>query len=89
MINKLQSFHCIGQMPTDVMHAFCEKVASHDLMSILKVLVSSQLFTFDENNKLLRDVKLGDSEASDRPKPVNSKNVCMCAKLCLWLSTSS
>jgi hypothetical protein len=75
MFNELQSFHCIGQMPTDVMHDFCEKVASHDLMSVLKVLVSSQLFTFDEYNKLLRDVKLGDYEASDRPKPVNSKNV--------------
>jgi hypothetical protein len=36
MINKLQSFHCIGQMPTDVMHAFCKKVASHDLMSVLR-----------------------------------------------------
>jgi hypothetical protein len=74
-------------MPTDVMHDFCEKVASHDLMSVLKVLVSSQLFTFDEYNKLLRDVKLGDYEASDWPKPVNS----MCAsqlKPCLWLSTS-
>jgi hypothetical protein len=44
-------------------------------MSDLKVLVSSQLFTFDEYNKLLREVKLGDYEASDRPKPVNSKNV--------------
>ena len=75
MFNELQSFHCIGQMPTDVMHDFCEKGASHDLMSVLKVLVSSQLFTFDEYNKLLREVKLDDYEASDRPKPVNSKNV--------------
>jgi hypothetical protein len=75
MFNELQSFHCIGQMPTDVMQDFCEKGASHDLMSVLKVLVSSQLFTFDEYNKLLRKVKLDDYEASDWPKPVNSKNV--------------
>jgi hypothetical protein len=80
MFNELQSFHCIGQMPTDVMHDFCEKGASHDLMSVLNVLVSSQLFTFDEHNKLLTEVKLGDYEASDRPEPVSSKNVCIPGK---------
>jgi hypothetical protein len=74
IFNQLQSFHCIGQIPTDVMHDFCEKVASHDAMSILKVLVSSGLFTFEEYNKVLREVKLGDYEASDRPKPVNPKS---------------
>jgi hypothetical protein len=73
IFNQLQSFHCIGQIPTDVMHDFCEKVASHDAMSILKVLVSSGLFTFEEYNKVLREVKLGDYEASDRPKVVNPK----------------
>jgi hypothetical protein len=74
IFNQLQSFHCIGQIPTDVMHDFCEKVASHDAMSILKVLVSSGLFTFEEYNKVLREVKLGDYEASDRPKTVNPKS---------------
>ncbi len=73
-LNQLQSFHCIGQIPTDVMHDFCEKVASHDAMSILKVLVSSGQFTFEEYNKVLREVKLGDYESSDRPKLVNPKN---------------
>ncbi len=82
MINKLQSFHCIGQMPTDVMHTFCEKVASHDLMSVLKVLVSSQLFTFDENNKLLRDVKLGDYEASDWPPSIQRMCACVHSHVC-------
>jgi len=80
IFNDLQSFHCIGQIPTDVMHDFCEKVASYDVMSILKVLVSSHLFTFDEYNKVLREVKLGDYEALDRPKPVNPKNVCIPGK---------
>jgi hypothetical protein len=74
VFNELQSFHCIGQIPTDVMHDFCEKVASFDVMSILKVLVSSGLFSFDEYNQVLRDVKLGDYEASDRPKVVNPKS---------------
>jgi hypothetical protein len=39
IFNDLQSFHCTGQIPTDVMHDFCEKVAFYDVMSILKVLV--------------------------------------------------
>jgi hypothetical protein len=80
IFNDLQSFHCIGQIPTDVMHDFCEKVASHDVMSILKVFVSSRLFTFDEYNKVLREVKLGDYEGLDRPKPVSAKNVCIPGK---------
>ncbi len=89
MFNELQSFHCIGQLPTDKMHNFCEKGASHDLMSVSKVLVSSQLFTFNKYNQLLREVKLGDYEASDRPKPVNLKNVCIPGtKQWQWLSIS-
>jgi hypothetical protein len=49
-------------------------------LSILKVLVSSHLFTFDEKNKVLREVKLGDYKALDRPKPVNPKNICIPGK---------
>jgi hypothetical protein len=73
VFNVLQSFHCIGQIPTDIMHDFCEKVAAFDVMSILKVLVSSGLFTFEDYNKVLRDVKLGDYEAANRPIAVNPK----------------
>ncbi len=80
IFNYLHSFHCIGQIPTGVMHDFCEKVASHDVMSILKVFVSSRLFTFDEYNKVLREVKLGDYEGLDRLKPVSPKNVCIPGK---------
>jgi hypothetical protein len=55
------------------MHDFFEKVAAYDGMSVLKVLVSSGLFTFEEYNTVLRDVKLGDYEAADRPPMVNPK----------------
>jgi hypothetical protein len=73
IFNQLQSFHCIGQIPTDIMHDFCEKVAAFDVMSCLKAIVSSGLFTFEQYNQVLREVKLGDYEAADRPKAVNSK----------------
>jgi hypothetical protein len=33
MFNELSQ--CISEIPTDVMHNFCEKVASHDVLSIL------------------------------------------------------
>jgi hypothetical protein len=73
IFNSLQAFHCIGGIPTDVMHDFCEKVAAFDCMSALKVIVSSGLLTFEEYNQVLREVKLGDYEATDRPKVVNPK----------------
>jgi hypothetical protein len=73
MFNVLQAFHCVGCIPTDIMHDFCEKVAASDAMSVLKVLVSSGLFTFEKYNQVLREIKLGDYEATDRPKLVNPK----------------
>jgi len=74
VFNTLESFHCVGQIPTDIMHDFMEKVAAYDAMSILKSLVSSGMFTFDEYNAVLRDLKLGDYEVADRPVEVSSKN---------------
>jgi hypothetical protein len=56
------------------MHDFMEKVAAFDAMAILKSLVSSGLFTFDDYNTVLRDLKLGDYEAADRPMAVSAKN---------------
>jgi hypothetical protein len=75
LFNELASFHCVGQMPLDIMHDFMEKVAAYDAMSILKSLVSSGFFTFEEYNSVIRDVKLGDYEAADRPMIVNAKSV--------------
>jgi hypothetical protein len=74
IFNVLQSFHCIGGIPTDIMHDFCEKVAAFDAMSVLKVLMSSGLFTLEEYNQVLRDVKLSDYEAADRPKLLNPRS---------------
>jgi hypothetical protein len=62
------------------MHDFCEKVAAYDVVSILKVLVSSGLFTFDEYNQVLREVKLVDYEAGDRPIVVNPKSTRLSGK---------
>ncbi len=42
--------------------------------------MSSQLFAIDDHNKILWVVKSGDYEASDRPKPVSKKNVCIPGK---------
>jgi hypothetical protein len=74
VFNELSSFHCVGQMPLDIMHDFLEKVAAYDAMSILKSLVSSGFFTLDEYNSVLREVKLADYEAANRPMIVNSKS---------------
>jgi hypothetical protein len=74
LFNELASFHCVGQMPLDIMHDFMEKVAACDAMSIIKSFVSSGIFTLEEYNSVLRDVKLGDYEAADRPMIVNAKS---------------
>jgi hypothetical protein len=74
LFNELNAFHCVGQMPLDIMHDFMERVAAFDGMSILKALSSTGLFTFEGYNSILNDVKLKGYEAADRPLLVNSKN---------------
>lgn len=80
VFNELQSFHCVGQMPNDLMHDFCEKIVAFDALSILKVIVASGMFTFDEYNAVVRDVRLSDYEAGDRPMVVNPKNTKLSGK---------
>jgi hypothetical protein len=74
LLNDLESFHCVGQLPFDIMHDFHEKVAAFDGMSILKNLVKSGLFTFHQYNQVLHDIKLFDYEVGDRPLPVNENS---------------
>ncbi len=74
LFNELAAFHCVGQMPLDVMHDFLERVAACDGMSILKSLISTGLFTFESYNSVLNDIKLGYYEVADRPMPVNAKH---------------
>jgi hypothetical protein len=74
LFNDLEAFHCVGQMPLDIMHDFMEKVAACDAMSILKALVGSGVFSFEKYNSVLNDVKLGDYETADRPLLVSPKS---------------
>jgi len=74
LFNALSSFHCVGQMPLDIMHDFMEKVAAYDVLAILKSLVASGYFTFGQYNNVIREIKLGDYEAADRPMIVNPKS---------------
>lgn len=76
LFNKLKAFHCVGQLPLDPMHDYMEKVGACDAMSVLKALVSSDKFTWNDYNSVLTSMKLGDYESSDRPpavKPTKDK----------------
>jgi hypothetical protein len=53
IFNDLQSFHGMRHIPTDVMHDFCEKVAFHDVMSILKILSHHASLPFMSTTKFL------------------------------------
>jgi hypothetical protein len=68
--NELQAFPCVGQMPLDPMHDFMEKVGAFDGMSIIKALILEGKFTITDYNSALKDIKLSDYEATDKPLPV-------------------
>jgi hypothetical protein len=74
LFNELQAFHCVGQLPLDIMHDFMERVAAYDAMSVLKALISDGMFTYEDYNSVINDVKLGSYEAGDRPLAVNAKH---------------
>lgn len=69
--NCLESFHCIDQFPVDALHDFCEKVGPCDALSVLKVLINQGLFTMEQYNRMLLDLRLESYETSDRPPPIN------------------
>jgi hypothetical protein len=70
LLNKLQAFHCVDQMPLDPMHDFMEKMGACDALFILKALVTQGHFTLAAYNSVLKNTKLEGYESSDRPPPV-------------------
>jgi hypothetical protein len=70
IFNSLQAFHCIGQMPFDFMHDWLEKVAPVDGQSVLLAFKNSKVFTLEEYNSALGNLRLEDYEVSDKPFPV-------------------
>lgn len=72
LFNSLEAFHCVGQMPLDVMHDWLEKVGAYDALSIVKALIKAGYFTLDAYNAALRNVILGDYEVADRPPSVGN-----------------
>jgi hypothetical protein len=72
VFNSLQSFHCIGQMPFDIMHDWLEKVAPVDCQSVLMALQNIGRFNLEAYNEALRNLRLEDYELGDRPLPVQN-----------------
>lgn len=74
IFNELKAFHCIGQLPFDVMHDFHELVACDDAQSIIMALVNSGYFTLDAYNQRLDDIHFADYECGDKPLDVKARD---------------
>ena len=66
----MKAFHCIGQLPFDLMHDWLEKVAPVDCYTIITAFIKSGKFTLQEYNKALMNIKLEGYEVGDRPFPI-------------------
>lgn len=67
VLNELESFSCVGQMPFDKLHDWDEKVGACDALTIIKVLIAEGLFSLTAYNAALKALPLSDYEVPDRP----------------------
>jgi hypothetical protein len=74
VLNCLKSFHAIGQFPLDGLHDILEKLVPYDGASILFGLIGQGLFTLQDYNRQLSDVRLQGYERSDRPLPLKARS---------------
>lgn len=72
VFNTLKSFHCIGQLPFDIMHDYFECVGPVDGQAVIMAMVREQLFTLEQYNAELKDLPLHDYESGDKPLPVKA-----------------
>jgi hypothetical protein len=73
IFNSLRSFHCIGQMPFDVMHDWLEKVAPVDCQSVLLAFQIAGIMSLEAYNVALSNLRLEAYEVGDRPLPVKAE----------------
>ena len=74
-LNSLQSFHCVGGFPPDLLHDLFEGVVAEDLLSIIRLLSVKGWFSLEDYNSKLKRMGWYSYETSDKPLavPVNSK----------------
>lgn len=71
LLNELEAFHAVNQMPFDCLHDFFERVAQFDGQSIIMAFVKSRAFSLQSYNEALKAVNISSCEA--KPMPVMPK----------------
>jgi len=74
VLNSLEAFSSVDQMPFDKLHDWDEKVGACDALTILKVLIAEGHFTLKAYNSALQALPLSDYEAPDRPPSIQLNN---------------
>ena len=74
-LNTLQSFHCVGGFPPDLLHDLLEGVVAEDLLSIIRSLSIKGWFSIEDYNTCMKRLSWSSYESSDRPMavPVDSR----------------
>ena len=70
IFNTLNSFHCVGQTPPDILHDFFEQTVSQDLLGIIRILIAKKVFSIEQYNQALRKYKFSSCEKKDKPEEI-------------------
>ena len=74
VLNRLQSFHCINQMPPCIGHDLLEGVFAYDVQFLLDYIINKEkLLTEEEFNSRLANIQLTERDAKNRPKPFKTR----------------
>ena len=76
ILNDIDSFHVINQLPQDIMHVLLEGVVPHELQLMLyDYVIERKFFTLEKLNERIASFCYSFDEARDRPTPITHQAI--------------
>lgn len=71
ILNDIDNFHVVNQLPQDIMHVLLEGVIPYELKLLLThYIVQKKYFSCSQLNDRMQSFEYSNQEASDKPSPI-------------------
>ena len=76
ILNDLDSFHVINQLPQDIMYVLLEGIVPHELQLMLyNYVIERKFYTLEKHNERIASFCYSSDEARDRPTPITHQTI--------------
>ena len=72
ILNDIENFHVVNQLPQDIMHVLLEGVIPYELTLMLTFFIVNKYFTCAQLNDLIQSYEYSSSEANDKPSLIKT-----------------